>query len=112
MPEVNVNTNIDIDVDVYDFMRECSNSELDEIVDELIQRNYIKPKHFTPEEYLDTLDNDEVEEVQEWLMVRYNTKFGINHANLVEALTKISAGLLQLTIEEEEFIKSLANRLV
>jgi hypothetical protein len=45
-------------------------------------------------------------------MQRYNTKCGINHANVLDALNKISTGLLQLTTEEEDMIKALADRLV
>ena len=112
MAEINVNIDVDVDIEAYDFIRECDSSEIELIIEYLIEEEHIKPKHFSPEEYLDTLDNVDVELVHEWLMIRYNTKFGINHANIVEALTKISAGLLQLTTEEEEYIKSLANRLV
>ena len=112
MAEMNVNIEVDVDIEAYDFIRECDSSEIDEIIEYLIEKEHIKPEHFSPEEYLDTLDNAEVEEVQEWLMQRYNTKCGINHANVLEALTKISTGLLQLTTKEEEYIKSLADRLV
>ena len=112
MAEVGVNIEVDVEIDVYDFMGNCNDSEITEVIEYLVDREKIKPEHFDPEEYLDTLDNAEVELVHEWLMVRYNTKFGINHANIVEALTKIGAGILQLTTEEEEYIKSLANRLV
>ncbi len=112
MAEVGVNIEVDVDVEWYDFLSACDDQELNNIAEDLIQRGYIKPTNFTPEEYLDTLDNADIELVHEWLMVRYNTKFGINHANIVEALTKIGAGLLQLTTEEEEIIKSIANRLV
>ena len=112
MAEVGVNIVVDVDVDVDEFMGNCTDAEITEVIEYLVDRDKIKPKHFSPEEYLDTLDNADIELVHEWLMIRYNTKFGINHANIVEALTKISAGLLQLTTEEEEYIKSLANRLV
>jgi len=112
MADVSVNIEVEVDVEWYDFVRACNDSELNDIAEDLIQRGYIKPTNFIPEEYLDTLDNAEVELVHEWLMVRYNTKFGINHANIVKALTKIGAGILQLTTEEEEIIKSIANRLV
>lgn len=112
MAEVNVNVEVDVDIDVDDFMDNCNEREIDEVIEYLIFRDKLKPKHFSPEEYLDTLDNADVEEVQEWLMARYRLKFGINHANVLGALNKISTGLLQLTTEEEEYIKSLADRLV
>ena len=112
MAEVGVNIEVDVEIDVYDFMGNCNDSEITEVIEYLVDREKIKPEHFDPEEYLDTLDNAEVEEVQEWLMQRYNTKYGINHANVLDALNKISTGLLQLTTEEEEYIKSLADRLV
>ena len=112
MAEVGVNIEVDVDIDVFDFMANCSEFEINEVIEYLTERDKIKPESFSPEEYLDTLDNAEVEEVQEWLMARYRLKFGINHANVLDALTKISTGLLQLTTEEEEYIKSLADRLV
>jgi hypothetical protein len=112
MAEISVSIETEVDIDVDEFMDNCSEFEINEVIEYLTNRDMIKPEHFSPEEYLDTLDNADVKEVQEWLMARYNTKFGINHANIVEALTKIGAGLLQLTTEEEEYIKLLANRLV
>jgi hypothetical protein len=112
MAEINVNIDVDVDIEAYDFIRECDSSEIELIIEYLIEEEHIKPKHFSPEEYLDTLDNADVEEVQEWLMQRYNTKCGINHANVLDALNKISTGLLQLTTEEEDTIKALADRLV
>jgi hypothetical protein len=112
MAEVNVSVEVDVDIDVFDFMGNCSEFEINEVIEYLTERDKIKPESFSPEEYLDTLDNADVEEVQEWLMQRYNTKYGINHANVLDALNKISTGLLQLTTEEEEYIKSLADRLV
>lgn len=112
MAEVSVNIEVDVDIDVDDFMNNCDQYEINEIIEYLLFRNKIKPENFTPEEYLDTLNNTEVKAVQEWLMQRYSNTFGINHADLLDALTKISNGLLQLTTEEEMFITSLANRLV
>ena len=112
MAEVGVNIVVDVDVDVDEFMGNCTDAEITEVIEYLVDRDKIKPEHFSPEEYLDTLDNADVEEVQEWLMARYRLKFGINHANVLDALNKISTGLLQLTTEEEDMIKALADRLV
>jgi hypothetical protein len=112
MAEVNVNIDVDVDIDVDDFMGNCTDAEITEVIEYLVDREKIKPEHFTPEEYLNTLDSTEVVEVQDWLFQRQNDTLLTSQLDVVQALLEIAEGVLQLTTEEEEYIKTLANRLV
>jgi hypothetical protein len=64
------------------------------------------------DDFLEGCANYELDEVIDWLRESYTSQYGLNHEDLVKTLLKISNSTLQLTTEEEEYIKSLANRLV
>jgi hypothetical protein len=90
MPSItqyNVEADVEIDVDVDDFLNDCSSREIKEVIDWL-------------------RDNDElsIESVPE------------RSKNLMDlewdkSINKLSLNRTQLTVAEEEFIKSIANRL-
>jgi len=64
------------------------------------------------DDFLEGCTNYELDEVINWLTERYTSQYGLDHENIVKTLLKISNSAIQLTTEEEEIIKSIANRLV
>jgi hypothetical protein len=77
----------DVDVDVNEFLDSCCNYEIEEVIDWLEYHGQLKKYHI-----------DE------------------NKKNLMDiewdnALHKLSLNRVQLTVAEEEFIKTIANRL-
>ena len=71
-----------VDIDVDDFYRECSTREKKELAEMLIDDNYASPFNGTSIE-----DND-----------------------LSQSIVKILQFRMQLTVEEEELIKKIGNR--
>lgn len=79
----------DIDIDPDEFLSSCSSSEIEELIDALVEDGYIpKINHAAPKD-MNLLD-------EEW----------------DEVIGKIAGlGRLRLTNEEEEIIKKIASRL-
>jgi len=86
MARVYIDTDVDIDVD--DFMDSCCNYELEEVIDWLEVNGHL------PETVRVSKDNKNLMDL-EW----------------DNALYKLSLNRTQLTVAEEEFIKTIANRL-
>ena len=78
--------NVDVDVDVDDFLDACSSREIEEVV------QWLK-------------DNDELQEGE-----LDQHKYSIHELSIVESLNKIKNNLIQLSSEEEDLIKEIANR--
>lgn len=87
MPSFEYDGNIDIDVD--DFLDDCDNSEIAEVIEYLIDNNFISKKDIS-------IANEE--------------KKSINDLILDEAITKIMDNKIQLTSEEEQLIINLSKR--
>lgn len=64
------------------------------------------------DDFLEGCTNYELDEVIDWLRESYTSQYGLDHEDIVKTLLKISNSAIQLTTEEEEIIKSIANRLV
>ena len=73
-----------VDVDVDDFYYECNDREKKELAEMLIDDGYASPFN--------------------------GTKDTIAETNLDQAITKILQFRMQLTVEEEELIKKIGNR--
>jgi len=74
----------DIDISVDDFISECSVEEIEELIKALREDGYLAPKDFLTESFQDL--------------------------ELQQALSKIAHFRMQLTVEEEELIKKIGNR--
>jgi len=78
----------DIDIDVDEFMDSCSSYEIDEVIDWLEVNGHLPTMNHISEDKKNLMDI-------EW----------------DNALHKLSSNRIQLTPAEEEFIKTIANRL-
>ncbi len=76
----------DVDVDVDDFLDACSSKEIADVIDWLRENN----------------------ELQEGELDQH--KYSIHELSIVESLNKIKNNLIQLSSEEENLIKEIANR--
>lgn len=76
----------DVTVDVDDFLDACSSREIEEVV------QWLK-------------DNDELQEEE-----IDQAKYSIHELSIVESLNKIKNNIIQLSSEEEDLIKQIANR--
>ena len=79
-----VEAEADIEVSVDDFLTECSAREIEKLIEALREDGYLAPKDFLTESFQDL--------------------------ELQQALTKIAHFRMQLTVEEEELIKKIGNR--
>jgi hypothetical protein len=87
MPIITQYTDIDIDIDVSDFVAECSEREIKHLVKILQKEGYL-----TPDNIINNSDNI--------LDIEYKT-----------ALNKLYNKRIYLTLDEEQFIKQLANKI-
>ena len=78
---------INVEIDVYDFMDDCNKSEINEVIEWLEENEGL---------YSHRLENEELL---------------FSHMIISEALVKIGNNILRLTVEEDELIQKLANRL-
>ena len=78
---------INVEIDIYDFMDGCNKSEINEVIEWLEENKGI---------YFHRLENEELL---------------FSHMIISEALVKIGNNILRLTVEEDELIQKLANRL-
>lgn len=84
---VNVDTEIDVDVEVNDFLEDCDDSEIDEIVDWLQNNGHLR------ETSVDKI-----------------TEVCATEAEYMEALDKLYTKWNMLSKEEEQFILNIAKR--
>ena len=77
----------DIDVDVYEFLMECSDSEVKRLIKYLQEDGWLVKENVTTEDSMNILD-------EEWLTVT----------------NKLNTLRLRLSLEEEESIKEIVNR--
>ena len=80
-----VEVDVDVDVDIIEILDECSSSEIKEVIDWLVDNDYIKSERTTKSESL-------MEE--EWN----------------DVINKLHTLRQRLTIEEEQIIKSIINK--
>ena len=85
MPDFDYDGSIDIDVD--DFIIACSSREIEEVIDELVERGYIKPSQ-----------------------VIHDSQMTIPEQIFQEALQKLDGKWNRLTKEEEEIITNISKR--
>jgi hypothetical protein len=76
------------DIDAEEFITSCSSTEIKELIQYLIDEEYIKPNS--------TLD--------------YDTSFSIPEQDFEDALNKLHGKYTTLSTEEEEIIKAIAKR--
>ena len=87
MPYITQQVHIDIDIDVEDFVNDCNSKEIKELIKYLREKGHLDGEMLT--DNMSILD-------KEW----------------AEVISKIGVlGRLQLTNEEEETIRKIANRL-
>jgi len=84
-----VEVEAEIDVSVDDFLSECSPREIEELINAMREDGYL-----TPGDIVSTTNGNIMD--LEW----------------AESVSKLARGRLQLTNEEEELIKKIANRIV
>jgi hypothetical protein len=87
MPTFSEGTDFDISVD--DFLEECTSHELEEVIDYLEEMGYLKKYERTPE----------------------GNSLGLLEEEFQERIQKISESRHRLTLEEEETIKTISDRL-
>ena len=78
--------NVDVDVDVDDFLDACSSKEIADVIDWLRENN--------------ELEEEDIDQ----------PNYSIHELSIVESLNKIKNNLIQLSSEEENLIKEIANR--
>ena len=78
----------DVHIDIEDFVSECSNAEIEELIEVLIEEGFI---------------SDMAKQID-------STKFGISEAQYEEALRKLHGKWNNLTSEEESLIIELAKK--
>ena len=81
-----------MNIDIDDFLCDCSRSDIKTIIKYLIEDGY-------EEEMISALNKNKI-------------KFTVSDIEIDEALLKIHNSQIQLTLEEENIIKQIANRLV
>jgi hypothetical protein len=79
-----IETEAEMDISVDDFISECSNRDIEKLIEALREDGYLAPKDFLTESFQDL--------------------------ELQQALSKIAHFRMQLTVEEEELIKKIGNR--
>lgn len=84
---VEVEVTVDFDVEVEEFLEDCDSLEIDEIIDWLRDKDYIKHTD-----------------------IPYNRQVCATELEFIEALDKLYAKWNMLSKEEEEFILNLAKR--
>ena len=89
MPRFEYDGNIDIDVN--DFLDDCDNSEITEVIEYLIDNDFISK-------------ND--------VSIAHEKTKSINDLILDEAISKIMENKIQLTDEEEQLIINLSKRFI
>lgn len=89
MPRFDYDGNIDIDID--DFLSECTDSEITEVIEYLIDNDFISKNDVS-------IANEETK--------------SINDLILDEAISKIMENKIQLTYEEEQLIINLSKRFI
>jgi hypothetical protein len=78
----------DVDVDVDDFMYQCNNREIKEVIEYLIEEGHIEPQQ----------------------VVGSNTSLSLLEYEFNEMLQKIQENRLRLTPEEDALLKKIADR--
>jgi hypothetical protein len=78
----------DVDVDVDDFMYQCNNREIKEVIEYLIEEGHIEPQQ----------------------VVGSNTSLSLLEYEFNEMLQKIQENRLRLTPEEDVLLKKIADR--
>ena len=78
----------DVDVDVDDFMYQCNNREIKEVIEYLIEEDYIKPQQ----------------------VVGSNASLSLIEYEFNEIIEKIQENRLRLTSEEDALLKKIADR--
>jgi hypothetical protein len=78
----------DVDVDVDDFMYQCNNREIKEVIEYLIEEGHIEPQQ----------------------VVGSNTSTSLLEYEFNEMLQKIQENRLRLTKEEDAILKKIADR--
>jgi hypothetical protein len=78
----------DVDVDVDDFIYQCNNREIKEVIEYLILEGHIEPKQ----------------------VVRSNTSLSLIEYEFNEIIEKIQENRLRLTAEEDVLLKKIADR--
>ena len=78
----------DFDIDAEEFVTSCSSSEIKELIQYLIEEEYIKPGS-----------------IQD-----YDTPFSISEQEFEDALNKLHGKYVTLSSEEENIIKAIAKR--
>jgi hypothetical protein len=78
----------DVDVDVDDFMYQCNNREIKEVIEYLIEEGHIEPQQ----------------------VVGSNTSTSLLEYEFNEMLQKIQENRLRLTFEEDALLKKIADR--
>ena len=84
MPRIHEDIYIDVDVD--DLLQMCNRKDIDEIIHYLIDKKYITGENLI-QDVLSVPDHE-----------------------IKECISKIEKNLIQLTVEEEESLKKIANR--
>jgi hypothetical protein len=77
-----------LDIDIEDVLNDCSSWEIDQVIEWLKDNDYLENKYITPD------DNDNILDIE----------FKIT-------LDKIRDKRLNITLEDEEIIKQIANKL-
>jgi hypothetical protein len=77
-----------LDIDIEDVLNDCSSWEIDQVIEWLKDNDYLENKYITPD------DNDNI------LDIEFKT-----------TLDKIRDKRLNITLEDEEIIKQIANKL-
>ena len=78
----------DVDVDVDDFMYQCNNREIKEVIEYLIEEGHIEPKQ----------------------VVRSNASLSLIEYEFNEIIEKIQENRIRLTAEEDVLLKKIADR--
>ena len=86
MPSIYKDIDIDVDIDVNEFVDECNDWEIQKLIKKLIEYGYLTPE-LSPYKGNNLMDDD-----------------------YTNALDKLYTKRLYLTLEEEEYIKQLANK--
>ena len=90
MPSFNEYVDVDIDIDVDEFLEACSTSDIEDIIEYLIDNDFVDKKSYKNESTSHTsYDKDEIE----------------------KCLEKIKDNYYILSNEDEEIIKQIANKL-
>jgi predicted lipase len=90
MPSFNEYVDVDIDIDVSEFLSKCNLTDIDDIIEWLIDNDHIDEKSSkNPQTNHPSYDKDEMEEL----------------------LDKIKDSYYLLSVEDEETIKQIANKL-